>query len=163
MDEDILDLDEYQPLQEDTTTCMLCMHNNAFDMDNVFARLCHKVSKQSLYQTLFQFYEQKAVVLRRQGMLSKDQEISIQDIENHYENHHLHPSRSLTKDLRVVEKLQDITMQRMVSTSNQLNRKNLNMWRALSQYKIQLFHEIHAHESRTDFSKMPYKTTVRYS
>ena len=161
--EDTLDLDEYEPLQEDTTTCMLCMHHNAYDLDNVFARLCHKVSKHSLYQTLFQFYEEKASILRRQGMLSKDQEITIQDIENHYESHHLHPSRSLTKDLRVVEKLQDITMQRMVSTQHELNRKNLNMWRALSQYKIQLFHELNQSKSNTEYSKTPYINTMRYT
>jgi hypothetical protein len=97
-----LDLDQVSTIMiEDEAPCPLCKHHNYFDLSATFRRLCTKITKKELFDTLYRIYCEKAKVLTRQEIEFKP--ATKLQIQNHFMHHELYKDSALIDDIRVLQ------------------------------------------------------------
>ena len=152
-----LDLDnQYVPLVEDKSTCVLCAHKNAF-LEQQHHVLLLKCNKENLYDILYEAHEARMRPLRSQ---QRDVPcVTRQVIVKHFEEHAQTYNHGVLNDARVLQQLMTSLEGRLKLKDGSLDTANVSLWKQLSNYRLQLLKRLSVHERVDTVVEKPYEFT----
>ncbi len=134
--------------------CILCDLSYAhLDklMSTQFKVLACRMNKSSLYKTLWKYLDYNRHTLSLQGKDMPD--ISVEELERHFEYHHVSIERTIVEQARKAQVLQERLAK---SLEKKLDEKNVKLFIQLSNHRISLTKKMDHFDSNRHAKVKPY-------
>ena len=134
--------------------CLLCdlsyAHLDEF-VSSQFKVLACRMTKSALYKTLWQYLEHNRRTMSLQGNNLPD--ISVEDLERHFEYHHVSIERTIVEQARKTQALQERLTRKL---ENKLDERNVKLFIQLSNHRIALTKKMNQFDSNKHIKVKPY-------
>ena len=134
--------------------CLLCdlsyTHLDQF-MSTQFKVLACRMTRGALYKTLWQYLECNRHTVSLQGNNVPD--ISVKDLERHFEYHHVSIERTIVEQARKTQALQERLTKKL---ENKLDERNVKLFIQLSNHRIALTKKMNQFDSNKKIKVKPY-------
>ena len=134
--------------------CILCdlsyAHLDEF-MSSQFKVLACRMTRGALYKTLWQYLECNRHMLSLQDNNVPD--ISVEELERHFEYHHVSIERTIVEQARKTQSLQERLTKKL---ENKLDERNVKLFIQLSNHRIALTKKMNQFDSNKHIKVKPY-------